>query len=110
MGGHRAYKRLPAKARNPHHSRRSIASAGGAFGARASLLDVGWMRDALSSDTVTRRVPSIEAADQPAPHASNLSDGLTGRRYRLTTIWASPGIEAVPSRPLRAPSTLGGRE
>jgi hypothetical protein len=37
------------------------AGAGGAFGARASLLDVGWMRDALSSDTVTTRVPSIES-------------------------------------------------
>jgi hypothetical protein len=35
--------------------------AGGAFGARASLLDVGWMRDAMSSDTVTWRVPSIES-------------------------------------------------
>ncbi len=36
------------------------------------------------------------------------SDGLTGRRYRLTTIWASPGIEAVPSQ-LFARSVHSGR-
>jgi hypothetical protein len=46
---------------HPYRHPAPIAGAGGAFGARASLLDVGWMRDALSSDTVTRRVPSIES-------------------------------------------------
>ena len=58
----RSFPRRPLQARFP-----PIAGAGGAFGARASLLDVGWMRDALSSDTVTRRVPSIESRGPASP-------------------------------------------
>ena len=88
--------------------RRPLRAQGGAFGARASLLDTGWMRDALSSDTVTRRVPSIESHGPASSHASNLSNGLTSRRYRLTTIWAISGIEAVPSR-LFARAVRSGR-
>jgi hypothetical protein len=72
------------------------------------FVDVGCMRDALSSDTVTKRVPSIESRGPARSHASNLSNGLTSRRYRLTTIWAIPGIEAVPSR-LFARSVHSGR-
>ena len=87
---------------------RPLRAQGGAFGARASLLDAGWMRDALSSDTVTRRVPSIESRGPASSHASNLSNGLTTRRYRLTTIWAISGIEAVPSQ-LFARSVRSGR-
>ena len=38
----------------------------GAFGARASLLDAGWMRDALLSDAVRGAFRRSKAADQPA--------------------------------------------
>jgi hypothetical protein len=39
-----------------------------------------------------------------------LSNGLTGQRYRLTTIWTSPGIELFCRDSPHAPSTLGGSE
>jgi hypothetical protein len=39
-----------------------------------------------------------------------LSNGLTGQRYRLTTIWTSPGIKLFCRDSPHAPSTLGGSE
>jgi hypothetical protein len=88
---------------------RPNAGAGGAFGARPSLLDAGWMGDARSSDTVT----SPRSVDR-RPRTNQLScllalaNGLTRLRYRSTTIRATTGIEAVPSR-LFARSVRSGR-
>ncbi len=45
-------------------------------------------------------------ADQPAPRASNLSNGLTSRRYRLTTMGDS-GIEACSATRSRSVHSSG---